>query len=78
MSQNNGAQGEEIHANKCNAKTKVVVRNLPYSITEEEVKKTISEFLTQIGYFYFVPGRLSKSTSALEYESVFSSFPKAN
>lgn len=61
MSQNKN--GEELHSK---VKTKVVVRNLPYSLTESDLKKTLVDFLPQIGYFYFVPGRLGKATQ-LEY-----------
>jgi hypothetical protein len=64
MSQNKNT--EEFHTK---VKTKVVVRNLPYSLSEADLKKTLADFLPHIGYFYFVAGRLGKASS-LEYAFV--------
>lgn len=70
MSQNKQSSVDEPSNNNNNnsnkVKTKLVVRNLPYNISEDEVKKVISDYLPQINYTYFVPGRLSKG-GALEY-----------
>jgi len=50
------------HEEQPKVKTKIVIRNLPYNITEDEIKKTIEDYLPQISYIYFVPGRLSQSS----------------
>lgn len=38
-------------------KTKVIVRKLPYNLSEEDFKKTIESYLTQINFYYYQPGK---------------------
>lgn len=39
------------------SKTKVVVRKLPYNLSEEDFKKTIEAHLAQINFYYYQPGK---------------------
>lgn len=38
-------------------KTKVIVRKLPYNLSEEDFKKTIESYLPQINFYYYQPGK---------------------
>lgn len=38
-------------------KTKVIVRKLPYNLSEEDFKKTIESYLAQINFYYYQPGK---------------------
>jgi len=50
----------QLSVSESKPKLKVVVRNLPYFLTEEDFRKAIGSFMEETDFFYYVPG--SKST----------------